>query len=247
MTDYDAREYRVRGQEYGDGWAWVIERRDPDEEWVLVEQPDQWTDGMASTKEAALRDAQEAAQRYAAFLADMRKRREANPTGSFIVPFTEASPPAISPADDPHTLVAKALDPAQAKRLRELEDWGNQVHAALDGQDLGHFDETPARIASLKEQYEDAQATITTLEIACDHHKMFWQKAEERERRLKEQLEAVRRWFMDEPWKGDFDRSSFGGHDYTPAERAIGYGTHRDPRFLPPLLAELAPEPSKTP
>lgn len=33
---------------------------------------------------------------------------------------------------------------------------------------------------------------VQSLELACDHHKMFWQKAEERERRLKEQLEALR-------------------------------------------------------
>lgn len=41
------------------------------------------------------------------------------------------------------------------------------------------------RIESLEEQ-------VQALEAACDHHKMFWQKAEERERGLKEQLEAVR-------------------------------------------------------
>ena len=33
---------------------------------------------------------------------------------------------------------------------------------------------------------------VQSLEAACDHHKMFWQKAEDRERGLKEQLEALR-------------------------------------------------------
>ena len=42
------------------------------------------------------------------------------------------------------------------------------------------------RVASLEEQ-------VQSLELACDHHKMFWQKAEERERGLKEQLQSAER------------------------------------------------------
>ena len=53
---------------------------------------------------------------------------------------------------------------------------------------LGH--ERPslkAGIDALDSLVEQVQA----LEAACDHHRMFWQKAEERERGLKEQLESA--------------------------------------------------------
>lgn len=38
----------------------------------------------------------------------------------------------------------------------------------------------------------DAENRIVELELACDHHRMFWQKAEERERGLLEQYESLR-------------------------------------------------------
>lgn len=153
-----------------------------------------------------------------------------------------------------HEYLARQLDEAR-DRANELEEQLQTAENKLVASErVGMMERRNEEIRRLNEQYaaqereiEELEEKFSEMQAAADHHKMFWQKAEERERRLKEQLEAVRRWFMDEPWKGDFDRSSFGGHDYTPAERAIGYGTHRDPRFLPPLLAELAPEPSKTP
>ena len=43
-----------------------------------------------------------------------------------------------------------------------------------------------------EEQVQALETEKVELELACDHHRMFWQKAEERERGLKEQLEALR-------------------------------------------------------
>ena len=54
--------------------------------------------------------------------------------------------------------------------------------------------------------------------------------------RTREALAAVRRWYEEEPWKGSPDPGSFGGHPYSDNERAIGYGSYRDPRFLPAAL-----------
>lgn len=51
-----------------------------------------------------------------------------------------------------------------------------------------------------------------------------------------EQLAEVQRWFVQQPWRGDPDPGSFGGHGYSDNERKIGYGTWRDPRFLPTAL-----------
>jgi hypothetical protein len=56
---------------------------------------------------------------------------------------------------------------------------------------------------------------------------------------LSDEIEGVRAWFRDEPWDGDPDPGSFGGHPYSDNEREIGYGTYRDPRFLPAALARL--------
>jgi hypothetical protein len=52
-------------------------------------------------------------------------------------------------------------------------------------------------------------------------------------------LEEVRQWFVDEPWRGEPDPGSFGGHAYSDNEREIGYGSFRDPRFLPRALKGL--------
>jgi DNA repair exonuclease SbcCD ATPase subunit len=57
--------------------------------------------------------------------------------------------------------------------------------------------------------------------------------------RLSGLVDGVQRWFQTKPWRGDPDPGSFGGHTYSPNERAIGYGTYRDPRFLPAALAGL--------
>jgi hypothetical protein len=57
---------------------------------------------------------------------------------------------------------------------------------------------------------------------------------------LETDLRRVKQWFRQKPWDGELDRSAFGGHPYSPNERALGYGTYRDPRFLPPALREDA-------
>lgn len=59
---------------------------------------------------------------------------------------------------------------------------------------------------------------------------------------LEAALREVQQWFRQKAWEGELDPSSFGGHPYTPNERAIGYGTYRDPRFLPRALAPATPE-----
>jgi hypothetical protein len=54
---------------------------------------------------------------------------------------------------------------------------------------------------------------------------------------LENALREIRVWFEEEPWRGAPSPGDFGGHSYSKAERAIGYGTYRDPRFLPAALA----------
>jgi hypothetical protein len=66
--------------------------------------------------------------------------------------------------------------------------------------------------------------------------------AEARVAELEAEREDVRRWFDNKPWQGELDRGSFGGHAYSDDERAIGYGSYRDPRFLPAALAAVRQE-----
>lgn len=54
--------------------------------------------------------------------------------------------------------------------------------------------------------------------------------------RLREDARLVQQWFLSKPWEGEPDARDFGGGPYSPDERAIGYGTYRDPRMLPPML-----------
>lgn len=70
-------------------------------------------------------------------------------------------------------------------KTQEIEDrrwrYWRELHQGV----LRERDMWKAKAESLEEQ-------VQSLELACDHHKMFWQRAEERERGLKEQLEASR-------------------------------------------------------
>jgi hypothetical protein len=50
----------------------------------------------------------------------------------------------------------------------------------------------PFALNDLLEQVQSLETEKIELELACDHHRMFWQKAEERERGLKEQYEELR-------------------------------------------------------
>jgi hypothetical protein len=55
--------------------------------------------------------------------------------------------------------------------------------------------------------------------------------------RLTRELDEIRRWFTQKPWAEPLDPRDFGGRPYSERERQIGYGTYRDPRFLPAALA----------
>jgi hypothetical protein len=55
--------------------------------------------------------------------------------------------------------------------------------------------------------------------------------------RLREELRQVKTWYRMAAWEGSPDPGLRGGGPYTPNERARGYGTFRDPRFLPAALA----------
>jgi hypothetical protein len=57
-----------------------------------------------------------------------------------------------------------------------------------------------------------------------------------RVRQLETDQARIVRWFTEKPWEGDPDPRDFGGLPYSPEERASGYGTYRDPRFLPDAI-----------
>ena len=54
-----------------------------------------------------------------------------------------------------------------------------------------HGEGARRNLAAVREHIRHLEEQVQALEAACDHHRMFWQKAEERERGLKEQLEAA--------------------------------------------------------
>ena len=71
------------------------------------------------------------------------------------------------------------------------------------------FDNAAIALNRQEAKINRLQEQVQSLELACDHHRMFWQKAEERERGLKEQLEAMRdalyqivgmKWLAGDEW-----------------------------------------------
>lgn len=78
---------------------------------------------------------------------------------------------------------------------RDRDEWKERsiLTHAEDSRLLEQVQTTERQRDLLQREADAAKVTITELELACDHHRMFWQKAEERERGLKEQLESAER------------------------------------------------------
>ena len=114
-----------------------------------------------------------------------------------------------------------------------MTDHAEKVGIYLSWVPPDHAKEARAALAALVDEREADNDRIHLLaqqrEDACD-------RAEAAET----ENARIVRWFMEKPWSQPLDARDFGGHPYSDDERAIGYGTYRDPRFLPPSLARAA-------
>lgn len=139
---------------------------------------------------------------------------------------------ASRPAQD--TIAAAYID--LVEQLRAAED-GKHHALVAHGVEKQAKHNVEAELRGLKEQYESLSENNRHTHANLDFCIEQRTRLEEQLETLQREADEVVRWFNGKRWEGhDFDRSSFGGHDYTANERAIGYGTYRDPRFLPALL-----------
>jgi chromosome segregation ATPase len=73
--------------------------------------------------------------------------------------------------------------------LRGLKEQFAALQHIIECADTPLMRDVLAERDRLKEQVQTLEREKVELELACDHHRMFWQKGEERERGLKEQYD----------------------------------------------------------
>jgi len=120
-------------------------------------------------------------------------------------------------------VVALRADLAARARLADSYREDRDEYDALLGRKLAERDAALDREAGTSDALDEMRA---------DRDRLARRVAE-----LEADLQSIRLWWKRKPWEGNPDPGSFGGHPYSPNERALGYGTISDPRFLPPALA----------
>jgi len=114
---------------------------------------------------------------------------------------------------------------AAIRHMRDLEDYFRLAGGTDDSPNMIRAD----RVRAIYEQISDDYLNGKT-----------YRPMKERAEAAEAEIELVVEWFVQKPWSELPDPGDFGGHPYSENERAIGYGTYRDPRFLPPSLARAA-------
>ena len=131
---------------------------------------------------------------------------------------------------------------AELARITDLEaacrGWYDKAQASSESERLiaiaanerlVRLEAAEAQVAALTHERDEQDGRISALTKKRE-------RTSERAEALEEELERIKTWFQSKPWEGDPDPSSHGGHPYSPRERQLGYGSYRDPRFLPASL-----------
>lgn len=115
---------------------------------------------------------------------------------------------------------------AAIRHMRDLEDYFRLAGGTDDSPNMIRADRVRAIYEQISDDYLNGKTYRPTMK--------------ERAEAAEAEIELVVEWFVQKPWSELPDPGDFGGHPYSENERAIGYGTYRDPRFLPPSLARAA-------